>query len=260
MLTKARSLDELSQLLNVDPAQVAIAQEISLAEQKEAEYRKRLVPVCGADIENSEVGLSGLFAHIAALVPDESVRALKGFDVGAASIPRRINEKSQDGKRGAGGRTRVPRKTRKNLEELIGAAGEIHAYRWLQLKYGERVISPSNWISGYSAKAFPDNAMYVDEGRGCDICFTVKGCTFYIEVKSSEESETSFTLGTSEVRLAREVAHRRRRRPREEFVILKVDNALTSTPAFTLLPNPYDPKYQDRFAIIDEGARVNYRQ
>ena len=27
----------------------------------------------------------------------------------------------------------------------------------------------------------------------------------------------------------------------------------------TLLPNPYDPRYEGHFAIVDEGARVSYR-
>ncbi|MGB3387114.1 MAG: hypothetical protein WBA88_03940, partial [Pseudaminobacter sp.] len=81
-----------------------------------------------------------------------------------------------------------------------------------------------------------------------------------IEIKASDGEATSFMLGTSEIRRAREVAARKRKKPREEFLILKVDNALSTAPVFTLLPNPYDPRYQDRFDIVDDGARVSYRK
>jgi len=111
----------------------------------------------------------------------------------------------------------------------------------------------------YSAKAFPDNAPCVDEGRGCDIVFTLDGCTYHIEVKSSEEDGAGFTLGTSEIRCAREIAQKRRKRDREKYFVLKVDHALSAEPRFTLLPNPYDPAHKDRFVIVDEGARVTYR-
>lgn len=108
-------------------------------------------------------------------------------------------------------------------------------------------------------KAFPDNASCVDEGKGCDIVFTLNGRTYHIEVKSSEEDGTGFMLGTSEIRCAREIAQKRRRREREQYFVLKVDHALTSEPKFMLLPNPYDPAHQDRFVIVDDGARVSYR-
>jgi hypothetical protein len=145
------------------------------------------------------------------------------------------------------------------MEDLIGAAGEIHAFRWLQMKYGPEIITPAYWVSAYSAKAFPDNASAVDEGKGCDIYFMLDGCAFNIEIKSSEEDGTGFTLGSSEIRRAREIARKGRKRHREKFFVLKVDHALTPEPKFTLLPNPYDPVHQDRFVVVDEGARVTYR-
>lgn len=197
--------------------------------------------------------------HISTHVPDSSLCALEGFDLSAVTLPQKAKKLKKGEQKERTKRTRAPGKTRRNMEDLIGAAGEIHAFRWLQLKYGSEVITPANWVSAYSAKAFPDNALYVDEGRGCDIVFTLDGCTFYIEVKSSEEDGTGFTLGTSEILCAREIAQKRRRRDREKYFVLKVDHALSSEPKFTLLPNPYDPAHQDRFVIVDEGARVTYR-
>ena len=189
----------------------------------------------------------------------ETARALTGFDIESALIPKKAKKPAPGGKRGGGKRTLAPKRTSKNMEDLVGAAGEIHAFRWLQLKYGSTAISPSNWVSAYSAKAYPDNTVNVDEGRGCDIFLTLDSCTYSIEIKSSEGEATSFIMGTSEIRRAREVAASKRRKPTEEFLIHKVDHVLSTAPIFSFLPNPYDPRYQNHFVIIDDGARVNYR-
>jgi hypothetical protein len=255
----AGSLDALMTALQVNPAEMDDALDRLSALQAAAERKKRIVQVCGGDIENSDSGLAELFAHISAHVPDASVRAFAGFDLTAVTLPQKAKKPKPSDSKDRTKRTRMPPKTRRNMEDLIGAAGEIHAFRWLQLKYGPEIITPANWVSAYSAKAFPDNASYVDEGKGCDISFMLDGCTYNIEVKSSEEDGTGFTLGTSEIRHAREIARKSRKRQREEFFVLKVDCVLTPEPKFTLLPNPYDPAHQDRFVIIDEGARVTYR-
>lgn len=254
-----RSLDGLMIALQVNSDEMDDALDRLSALQAAAERKKRTVQVCGGDIENSDIGLAQLFAHISAHVSDARVRAFAGFDLTAVTLPQKAKKPKPGDAKERTKRTRVPPKTRRNMEDLIGAAGEIHAFRWLQIKYGPDIITPANWVSAYSAKAFPDNASYVDEGKGCDIWFMLDGCTYNIEVKSSEEDSTGFTLGTSEIRHAREIARKSRKRQREEFFVLKVDRVLTLEPAFTLLPNPYDPAHQDRFVIIDEGARVTYR-
>jgi hypothetical protein len=258
-LRDAKSLDAVMTALQVNTSEMEDAEERLAAQKAAADRKKRMVSVCGGEIDNSESGLADLFAHISTHVPDSSVCALEGFDLSAVTLPQKAKRPKKGEQKERTKRTRAPRKTRRNMEDLIGAAGEIHAFRWLQLKYGSEVITPSNWVSAYSAKAFPDNALYVDEGRGCDIVFTLDSCTFHIEVKSSEEDGTGFTLGTSEILCAREIAQKRRRRDREKYFVLKVDHALSSEPKFTLLPNPYDPAHQDRFVIVDEGARVTYR-
>ena len=258
-ISDAGSLNAVMTALQVNSAEMDHAQDRLSAKQAEDERKKRMVQVCGGDIDNSETGLAGLFAHISAHVSSAGVSALAGFDLTAVTLPQKAKKPKPSDTKDRTQRTRVPPKTRRNMENLIGAAGEIHAFRWLQLKYGPEIITPTNWVSAYSVKAFPDNASYVDEGKGCDISFILDGCTYNIEVKSSEEDGTGFTLGTSEIRHAREIARKSRRRQREEFFVLKVDRVLTSEPKFTLLPNPYDPAHQDRFVIIDEGARVTYR-
>lgn len=258
-IADAGSLDALMTALEVNPDEMNDAQNRLSALQAEAERKKRSVQVCGGDIDNSESGLAGLFAHISSHVPDSSVRVLAGFDLTAVTLPQKTKAQKQIGTKEGANRVKVPGKARRNMEDLIGAAGEIHAFRWLQQRYGWEVFTPANWISAYSAKAFPDNASYVDEGKGCDIFFMLEGCAYYIEVKSSEEDGNGFTLGSSEIRRAREIARTGRKRQSEKFFVLKVDRVLTPEPKFTLLPNPYDPAHQDRFVIVDEGARVTYR-
>ena len=258
-LRDAESLDALMTELQVNPAEMEDAQDRLSAQQAAAERKKRMISVCGGKIDNSESGLADLFAHISAHVPDATVCAFDGFDLSAVTLPQKVKNPRKGEQKDRTKRTRAPGKARRNMEDLIGAAGEIHAFRWLLLKYGNEVITPANWVSAYSAKAFPDNASCVDEGKGCDIVFTLDGRTYHIEVKSSEEDGTGFTLGTSEIKCAREIAQKRRKRQSEQFFVLKVDHALTSEPKFTLLPNPYDPAHQDRFVIVDEGARVTYR-
>lgn len=258
-VSDAVSLNAVMAALQVNPGQIDDAQDRLSAQQAEAERKKRMVQVCGGDVENSESGLAGLFAHIAAHVPDAGVRELAGFDLMSVTLPQKPKARKQSGAQDRIKRTHVPGKARRNMEDLIGAAGEIHAFRWLQLKHGPEIITPANWVSAYSAKAFPDNAPSVDEGKGCDIYFSLDGCTYNIEIKSSGEDGTGFTLGSSEIRRAREIARKSGKRQREKFFVLKVDYVLTAAPKFTLLPNPYDPAHQDRFVIVDEGARVTYR-
>ena len=258
-LRDAESLDVLMMALQVDASEMEDAQKRLSAQQVADERKKRMVSVCGEEIENSESGLADLFTHISMHLPDAGVCANDGFDLSAVTLPQKVKKLKKGKNIGRTRRTRAPGKMRRNMEDLIGAAGEIHAFRWLQLRYGKDVVTPANWVSAYSAKAFPDNASCVDEGKGCDIVFTLDGCTYHIEVKSSEDDNNGFTLGSSEIQLAREIAQNRRNRRREKYFVLKVNQALTSEPQFTLLPNPYDPAYKDRFDIVEEGARVTFR-
>ncbi|KZK81225.1 hypothetical protein PsAD13_04174 [Pseudovibrio sp. Ad13] len=259
-LKAAQSSAVLSEFLGVSSKQLdSAAGELEKAKQ-DVDRRKHLVEVCGAEFDNSQLNLSTLFDHIAQQIDEERLTALQGFDLQVPLIPKKLDKNKPRNHRDKGKPTRAPKRQSKNMEDLIGAAGEIHAFRWLQRRYGATVVSPSNWASAYSEKAYPDNAPNVDEGLGCDISFTHDGCTYFIEVKSTDSDTTDFTLGSSEVRLARETLRsKRKKRATQVFRILRVSNALSASPTFTLLPNPYDPKYEEYFSIIEDGARVSYR-
>ncbi|RWD10463.1 MAG: hypothetical protein EOS74_29610 [Mesorhizobium sp.] len=258
-LASAASIEALAEELNVSSEQIEGAAEELEKVRQNAARRRRMVGVCGAEFDNTESNLSALFDHIARQITDEKLAAIQGFDPKAPLIPRKLEKPSAGKSSSKGKRTMAPKRQSKDMDDLVGAAGEIHAFRWLQRRYGAALVSPSNWVSAYSMKAYPDNAANVDEGRGCDIWFTHDGCTYSIEVKSSDGDSTNFTLGSSEIRLARDTAWTKKKRATEIFLILRVNNVLSTSPVFTLLPNPYDPRYQEHFLILDEGARVSYR-
>jgi hypothetical protein len=112
-------------------------------------------------------------------------------------------------------------------------------------------------VSGNSSFVYPDNK--VDDGRGCDFVILHEGKTFCIEVKASQGEDESFKLGSSEIRLAMDLAKKKRNR-NDVFQILHVTNALSESPSFRLLPNPYDQRYQSYFDVEDADARVRYKQ
>lgn len=132
--------------LQVNPAEMDDALDRLSALQAAAERKKRIVRVCGGDIDNSDSGLAALFAHISAHVPDASVRAFAGFDLKTVTLPQKAKKRKPSDSKDRTKRTRVPPKTRRDMEDLIGAAGEIHAFRWLQIKYGPEIITPANWV------------------------------------------------------------------------------------------------------------------
>ena len=126
----------------------------------------------------------------------------------------------------------------------------------LQQRYGSDVLSSSSWVSENSKYVFPHNQ--TDDGRGCDFAFTVKAKLHRIEVKSSSGDDESFTLGSSEISLAMELASKKRGR-RELFMLVHVKNALSAAPQAVVLPNPYESKSAGLFSIEKADARVRYR-
>jgi hypothetical protein len=152
--------------------------------------------------------------------------------------------------------SRRPDRQSKAVDELVGLAGEIHVFRMLRQQYGEDAVPSSAWISENSRRVFAHNQ--ADDARGCDFAFTVKGRQYRVEVKASSGDDESFTLGSSEIRLAMDIGTKGRRR-KETFVLVHVKVALTAQPTAVVLPNPYDPKHAGVFVVEEADARVRYR-
>ena len=140
------------------------------------------------------------------------------------------------------------------MKNLVGLAGEIHAYRVLRKKYGSTIVNPSSWISENSTFKFPGNS--VSDNYGCDFKIKHNKKTYFIEVKASQGDEEVFELGLSERRRAVEVANRRK----EKFIIFHITDALSDSPKFRFLPNPYDKKYSKLYRIFNAGLKIQYQK
>ncbi|MET4317938.1 hypothetical protein [Bradyrhizobium sp. RT5a] len=253
----ASSIDDLIKRLALSEELLLSANAKLVTMREAARQRKRLVQVCGKEFDGSEDNLGGLWEHIRSGLPDAAMGQLSAVDL---THPSALEKSSPPAKRKSW-EQKPANKTKhvylsKSMENLIGLTGEIHAYRMLQTVYGSSVVSASSWISENSLSVYPDNK--VSDSRGCDFEIVVLDRTFYIEVKSTEGDGDSFKMGSSEIRLALELA-KRRRRAKETFLIMHISNVLTPTPSFRLLPNPYDERNSSLFTIEDADARIRYR-
>ena len=259
-LGRSETLSELQQNLGVSAEAITQATG-KLTELKEAARRRsKLIEVCGREFDGSEDNLGALWSHICESIPEEALPALSAIDLSkplalASVLPKRT---SGDGG-GGGGSHPIPPRQPKAIEMLIGMAGEIHAFRRLQAEYGAIVVTSSSWISMNGASVFPENLSFANDGEGCDFRFIAANRMFFVEVKSSSGTDETFTLGSSEIRLAMDMARAKRRKRRERFIILRVMNAMSAKPTFQVLPNPYDDRFQGFYNIVEAGARVRYR-
>ena len=139
------------------------------------------------------------------------------------------------------------------MKNLIGLAGEIHAYRVFRKKYGPAIVNPNSWISENSTYVFPGNS--VSDDFGCDFKIKQGKTTFFIEVKATQGDEEIFELGLSEIKRAVEVSNRRK----DKFIICHITDALSDSPKFQFLPNPYDRNHAKSYRIFNAGLKIQYQ-
>lgn len=138
------------------------------------------------------------------------------------------------------------------MKDLVGLAGEIHAFRGLQKAYGVEIAEPGSWISKNSRYKYPENT--TNDGFGCDFVIHNNGKTHYVEAKATQAEDEAFELSSSEVELAIDSANQRKKK----FVILHILHALGDEPTLRLLPNPYDRKHRAKYYFEEAGLRVRY--
>lgn len=250
-MDQTNNMQSLMTSLSLSPEDIAGA-DIALDKYKELKRKQnRLAPVAEKEFDYSEDNLSQLYDHIAGQItvddlPSVNLQTMSSLD----SIEKRKKRRQEPERK----KPPKPRgRTSKEMEHLIGFAGEIHAYRMLNKTYGNEVVHPGTWKSSYGQRVFPSN-MPEDE-IGCDFIINRTKITYHIEVKSSMDENDSFELGSSEIRKAMALVKKKR----QIFMIMHVQNALSKNPKFRLLPNPYDPKCQGVYSIEDAGARIRYR-
>ncbi|RDH87668.1 MAG: hypothetical protein DIZ78_03680 [endosymbiont of Escarpia spicata] len=245
------SVNNLMDILHISEEELVTANGQLEQRKRKQDIQKKTVNVCGTDFVNTEDNLNNLWDHILGAIEDDSVATADLSDLDelkeqGASKKRKIRNKKPTNKKKPKGRMSQA------MKDLVGLAGEIHAFRALQKFYGVETVGPSSWISENSRHKYPENT--TDDGYGCDFKIHKNGKTHYVEVKATQAEDEAFELGSSEVELAIDSANRRKK----EFVILHVLDALSDSPQFRLLPNPYDRKYRDKYKFEEAGLRVRY--
>ncbi len=161
---------------------------------------------------------------------------------------------------GAGPTTKRPRRKPSSTDpEIIGAIGELHAYRYLRKEFGGRAVQARAWVSETRLKAIPlveGERHNTSDGHGFDFRFSHEGTKWCVEVKATPGDETSFELGISEIRAATGVA--RLAKPKLKWRILRVRQCLSEHPQFDWLPNPFEDGFRSHFQLREGGMMVSY--
>jgi len=235
------------------------SEDIDNAEKKleeiknKAKKQKRIVNVCGKNFDNTEDNLSQLFSHIEDEIQDNALPDLDLADM--AKLNEIKQKKSIKLEKSTKKRRSKPKgRMTQTMKNLVGLAGEIHAYRVLRKKYGPTIVNPSSWVSENSTFKFPNNS--VADDYGCDFKIRYNKKTFFIEVKATQGDEEVFELGISEIKRAVEVANRRKKK----YIIFHITDALSNSPKFQFLPNPYDRKYSKSYRIFNAGLKIQYQK
>lgn len=254
-LEASANLASLQAALGLSSEDLANAQSRLDAIRAERNRRSRIVKVCGEDFDSSEDNLGQLWNLLCSSIPDSDLAKSMPLNLAKPTVlaPYKRTTKAREDTKTP---SRRPERQPKAVEELIGLAGEIHVFRMLRQQYGEDAVPSSAWVSENSRRVFAFNQ--ADDTRGCDFAFAVKGKQFRVEVKATSGDDETFTLGSSEIRLAMEIGTKGKRR-REVFMLVHVKNALSPQPTAVVLPNPYDPKHTGMFRIEEADARVRYR-
>ncbi len=251
-LDMSSTVSEMMDRLGISESEMAKARDRLEERKKKQELKKKTVKVCGKDFVNSEEYLANLWDHIRGVIEDEHVVTADLSDIEDLEEQGSIKNHWKDNKKPTAKKKPQGRMSQA-MKDLVGLAGEIHAYRALQKFYGVETVGPGNWISENSRHKYPENT--TNDGFGCDFIIHKDGKTHYVEVKATQGEDEAFELGSTEVELAIDSANSRKK----TFVILHVLDALSDSPKFRLLGNPYDRKFKSKYRFEEAGLRVRYR-
>lgn len=255
-LTHASSIEDLRTKLGLTQQELDESEDRLRAVREAASLRQNVIEICGKDFETSETNLRNLWGHLTKEIPDSALTSASPLDLEQTASLEKPRAKPLRPRETAQPPSKRPRRMPKSVEETIGLAGEIFVYRMLRQRYGDEAVSASAWISENSRYVYEANL--ADDGFGCDFKFAVKGRQYRVEVKATQSESDVFSMGSSEIALAIDIAGKTKRR-KETFLIVHVKNALSASPHAVVLPNPYDPSSEGLFRIEEAEARVRYR-
>jgi hypothetical protein len=255
-LMSAISLEQLRLELEVTGLELENSEDRLRSARDAAARRQNIVEVCGKKFDASEENLKNLWDLLSAEIPDSALSSAPFLNLDeTASLDKPPPKRALP-------RDKAPtlnkrRRQSTSVDQAVGLAGEMYVFRMLRLRYGDEAVSASAWISENSQYVYEANP--VDDGFGCDFKFSSKGRQYRVEVKATQGDADAFSLGSSEIALAMEIAGMTKRR-KETFLIVHVKNALSLSPNAVVLPNPYDPGSEGLFRIDEAEARVRYRR
>lgn len=255
-LAQSSSLEDLWARLGLTQQDLDESEERLRATREAVARRQNVIQVCGKEFDASESNLRNLWSHVTTEFPDSALSSALPLDLEQTALLEKPRAKAPQVREKPSTTPKRPRRLPKSVEETIGLAGEIFVFRMLRQRYGEDAVSASAWVSENSRYVYEANA--VNDGYGCDFAFAVKGRQFRVEVKATQGDGDVFSLGSSEIALAMEIAGKTKRR-KETFLIVHVKDALSTSPKAVVLPNPYDPASEGLFRIEEAEARVRYR-
>lgn len=254
-LMSAISFEELRSKLEVTDQELENSEDRLRYAREAAARRHNVVEVCGKEFDASEGNLKNLWDLLTGELPDSalsSAASLNLDETAPLAKPPAKRPVARDKVSTLNKRRRQPT----SVDQAVGLAGEMYVFRMLRLHYGEEAVSASAWISENSRYVYEANP--ADDGFGCDFKFSAKGRQYRVEVKATQGDADVFSLGSSEIALAMEIAGKTKRR-KETFLIVHVKNVLSVSPNAVVLPNPYDPGSEGLFRIEEAEARVRYR-
>lgn len=249
------TLGEIRDHLGIDAAKVESNRKERLKFEQEAERKCRTFEVAGSSFEVGTGNYRELFENLKKLAPPTGPRAiddefspLKTVGPGGGS--------SGGGTGGKGGKFSSQRPS-KELTELVGIVGEMHAYRFLQKEFGKEAVRRSAWVSELSLEVHPFVSADTDktsDGHGFDFRFRSGKKLWHVEVKATLGDDSQFELGTSEIRAASRLAGS----TDQPWRILRITNALSAEPTFEWLPNPFEAGSRQHYRLQEGGIRVFY--
>ncbi len=252
-LRDAEDLADVGRLLHLAPEEVLKATGRLKDLRDDARRAENRIDVCGKSFDPSDETLGQLWDLHVGAIDDASLLADGMLDLNRCTSLRKPVSPSGEGRSDKRGNGVVRKRRSKVVDEAVGMMGEIIAFRMLQATYGANVVTPRNWRSGNAKRVY--SQVEADDSFGCDIVFSSSGTTYHVEVKASTGDEEVFSLGSSEIALARKLT---RKPKKERFVIVHVKNALAARPLLVVLPNPYDRCFEHFYRLDEAEARVRY--
>ena len=247
------SLGDIRSQLALDPDAVAARRRERQEQDREKQRQTRTFDVAGIPFEVGTTSVRDLFDHLNGLAAPVGPRASRDSFTALTTPPPGVRS---PGGGGTKGKTSHLRPTR-DLRELVGIVGEIHAYRYLRQEFGSETVTPDSWVSEIRQLVLPlvpGEPDDTSDSHGFDFRFSQGRRRWHVEVKATTGDDPQFELGITEIEAATLFARRRGGRWR----ILRVRNALSDEPEFDWLPNPFQDGFKDRFRLQGGGMRVSY--